>query len=380
MFLGGYLTLLLGPTLPAPAPLFLTKTIEQVSVTESDAGRSGFQVTFATGRDALAGAIDQPELLTQLVKVGHRVILVAVINGRPHVLVDGIVTNLQLAPGADAGATKLTATGTDLSALMELVEYKIPQPAMNDQTQALLALAKYSAFLTPVVLPAPGDVAEAPTDSTRTFDGTDYQMLNRLAQKHGYVFYLQPGPVPGTNIGYWGPPVPSPPILQPALTVRMGSATNVTSLSFRLDGDKPFAVAGGTMQDENSGATVPVFGIPTPPLLGLVKASMASAPYMKVRMHKSDEGGNVAKAIAKATADMLESELDAVTASGELDVGRYGTVLRSRQLVGVRGAGLTFDGVWYCTSVNHAISRGSYTQSFQLKRDAILSNTPVVPP
>ncbi len=70
---------------------------------------------------------------------------------------------------------------------------------------------------------------------------------------------------------------------------------------------------------------------------------------------------------------------DAVTGTGQLDVLRYGHVLRSRQLVGVRGAGLVYDGFYYVRSVSHTIRRGSYTQNFSLARDGLISNTPRVP-
>ena len=40
---------------------------------------------------------------------------------------------------------------------------------------------------------------------------------------------------------------------------------------------------------------------------------------------------------------------------GELDVLRYGSVLKARQLVGVRGAGMAFDGLYYVKSVTHTI-------------------------
>jgi len=42
---------------------------------------------------------------------------------------------------------------------------------------------------------------------------------------------------------------------------------------------------------------------------------------------------------------------DAVTGNGSLDVLRYGQPLRSRMLVGVRGAGLAYDGLYYVNSV-----------------------------
>jgi hypothetical protein len=54
-------------------------------------------------------------------------------------------------------------------------------------------------------------------------------------------------------------------------------------------------------------------------------------------------------------------------------------VLKSRQLVGVRGAGDPFNGLYYVTNVTHQIKRGSFTQSFGLARNALISTIPVVP-
>ena len=40
----------------------------------------------------------------------------------------------------------------------------------------------------------------------------------------------------------------------------------------------------------------------------------------------------------------------------------------------------TYDGLYYVNSVTHNIKRGEYKQSFNLSRDGLISNTPVVPP
>ena len=54
-------------------------------------------------------------------------------------------------------------------------------------------------------------------------------------------------------------------------------------------------------------------------------------------------------------------------------------MLRSRQLVGVRGVGEAFDGLHYVTSVTSTLKRGEFTQSFSLARNGLLSTIPVVP-
>jgi hypothetical protein len=68
-----------------------------------------------------------------------------------------------------------------------------------------------------------------------------------------------------------------------------------------------------------------------------------------------------------------------VSANGTLDVLRYGGVLKARRLVGVRGAGPAFDGLYYVRSVTHNIKRGEYKQSFTLGRNGLLSTVSSVP-
>jgi hypothetical protein len=70
---------------------------------------------------------------------------------------------------------------------------------------------------------------------------------------------------------------------------------------------------------------------------------------------------------------------DSVFGRGSLDVARYGRLLKSRQLVGVRGAGVPFDGLYYVKTVTHRIERGSYKQDFTLARNGLVSTLPSVP-
>lgn len=71
---------------------------------------------------------------------------------------------------------------------------------------------------------------------------------------------------------------------------------------------------------------------------------------------------------------------EAVTCHGSLDVTRYGGVLKARELVGVRGVGTAFDGLYYVKSVTHKIKRGEYKQDFTLSRNGLVSTVPTVAP
>ena len=70
---------------------------------------------------------------------------------------------------------------------------------------------------------------------------------------------------------------------------------------------------------------------------------------------------------------------DALTATGSIDVLRYGHVLKARRLVSARGVGPAFDGLYYVRSVTHKIQRGEYKQDFTLSRNGLLSTVPRVP-
>ena len=50
-----------------------------------------------------------------------------------------------------------------------------------------------------------------------------------------------------------------------------------------------------------------------------------------------------------------------------------------RKLVGIRGSGTAFDGLYYVNSVTHEIKRGEYKQSFELTRNGLVSTLSSIP-
>ena len=84
------------------------------------------------------------------------------------------------------------------------------------------------------------------------------------------------------------------------------------------------------------------------------------------------------KALSKGLAEAAQSQ-DSVTAQGSLDVLRYGRLLKARQLVGVRGVGLAYDGLYFVKSVTNTLKAGELKQSFELTRNGLISLTPTVP-
>jgi hypothetical protein len=179
----------------------------------------------------------------------------------------------------------------------------------------------------------------------------------------------------GTNIAYFGPEIKVG-IPQPALNVDMDALTNVESLSFSLDADKGILPV-VFIQNEATRLPIP---IPIPRLNPLQPPLAAlSTPTANVTTLSGTAKLKPQHALAAGVAVAAASR-DAVQARGSLDVLRYGHVLKARQLVGVRGVGIAFDGAYFVSSVTSTLKRGSFKQNFELTRNGIVSLTPRVKP
>ncbi len=367
------LSLRIGPV-PIPAPREVVDALVNVKV-ENGSGdtQSGFELVFEL-------PIRSPLRTLFLLTGGGslplmRVVLVVTINGSAQSIIDGVTTNVEMQPG-EGGVGKLVVKGKDLSALMDIIEIPgLPFPAMPPSARVLLVLAKYAALgVIPMVIPSILDIPPIPVQQIPQQRGTDYAYVMKLAHDAGYVFYLEPGPAPGTSKAYWGPEirVGDP---QPALTTNMDAQSNVEQLSFNFDKEKK-TIPIVFFQEPISKAPI---GVPIPdvtplnPPLGLV-------PPLPPKIEKLDDTAHLSAPEAlMAGLAYAGQHSDSVFGRGRLDVAKYGRLLKSRSLVGVRGAGLPFDGLYYVKSVTHEIERGSYKQSFSLARNALVSTFPTVP-
>jgi hypothetical protein len=167
------------------------------------------------------------------------------------------------------------------------------------------------------------------------------------------------------------------PVPQPALSINMDGQTNVEQMTFSLDG-----LAKETMVvfvfDPITGKLV----IPLPvPSISIFQPPLGARPTppAKITRPRNEDGKPLDQAAKSVLGRLLKGSTNAITVSGNLDVMRYGRVLRSKALVGVRGAGIAYDGLYYVDSVTHKIKRGEFKQSFQLSRDGLISVTPKVP-
>jgi hypothetical protein len=368
------LSLLFGPGVPVPAPRIVIDALESVKI-EDNAGDvpSGFELTFALEKNSplntiflLAGGSALPIM---------RVALVATLGGKAVSLINGVVTKTDLAPGSSGEPAKLSVKGKDLTATMDTIDFSgIPYVGMPPFARVNLILAKYAWLgVIPQVIPSL-EGPPLPTERIPRHQDTDLAYIRALARDAGYTFFMKPGPAPATSIAYWGPEIRIGEV-QPALTVDSGFATNTEELSFSFD-KEGYEIPVVYVQNSLTKAPIPVpipSQVPFQPPLGLVPPLPP-----KITRLRDTARLNPFEALVRGFAHAARNS-NAVSGNGRIDVLRYGRILRARNLIGVRGAGRAFDGVHYVESVTHDIRRGSYKQSFTLKRSGLLPARPSVP-
>jgi hypothetical protein len=373
MLKGVYLTLLVGPTVPVPVPREVVDALTGVEVKVAAGERSGFQLSFALSNKS-------PLQTAFLLLAGQtpllRVILMLTINGMPQPLMDGVLTRTEVTPGEKPGQFTLTVTGEDLTKVMSLQDFSgIPYPAMPLEARVALVIAKYAMFgMIPLVIPTLFTDVPIPVERIPTHQGTDLEYIEQLASQVGYKFYVEPGPVPGTNTAYWGPEIKFG-VPQPALNLDMDAYTNVESLSFNFQSTE-YTLPIVLIQNQLTHVPIP---IPIPPLNPLQPPLGAIPPLpTSITILKDTAKLSPMQAIGRGLKVAGESQ-DAVMGTGTLDALRYGRLLQARKLVGVRGVGMAYDGLYYVKSVTTTLKKDAIKQSFTLTRNGLVSITPVVP-
>ncbi|HWX60324.1 hypothetical protein [Bradyrhizobium sp.] len=381
MLLGVNLSLLIGPTVPLPATPDIAEALQSASVTQNDEGRSGFQIVLQIGRAGPTDLLDYRLLLNPLLRPFNRVILTALFNAIPRVLIDGLITNQQFSPGNEPGTATLTLTGEDVSVAMDMEKKRAEWPAMSEMVIANVIIGSYAQYgLVPMVMPPPTIDQPLPIERTPVQQGTDLDYLKSMAQRFGFVFYVESGPVPGVNTAYWGPPNRTG-LPQRALTVNQCPEMNVDSINFTYNGLAP-TIVDDVVQDKLTNSSMPVMtfaSLRLPPLAAM-PALPFQLPNVRTSLLDQSSGLSIIEAYAHAQGVTDKSVDSVVTAQGELDALRYGDVLTPRGIVGLRGAGFTFDGLYYVKSVSHSINKGKFKQRFNLSREGTGAITPVVIP
>jgi hypothetical protein len=365
--LGIRLVLLAGKSIPVPASYDVMNAFVRAEVTNDSKSADGFQITFSLSK----GTVDY-NLLDGTFDPGTRVIIGVILGVTPEVLIDGIITNHQIAPSNDPGMSTLTLTGSDLTVALD---YEEKNASYVNQTDSVIFAQLIAGYAQYGLVPTATVTTDVPlvTDRIPRQQETDLKFIQRMAERNGFVFYIEPVTF-GVNTAYFGPEIRTG-VPQPALSMNMGASSNIDSLNFSQDGLAAVTTV-GTFTDPITKTSIPIPQLPSlrvPPLVS------SPATALRTVLMRDTSNQNAGQAATSAVAALTNAP-DAITAEGKVDTIRYGSILRARKLVGVRGVGRSYDGFYYVQRVSTTVEPGQCAQSFSISREGTGALLPVVIP
>jgi phage protein D len=313
--------------------------------------------TAVAGRDHTWTIVDDP-IATRLanVRIGVRIGAGAAVP-----LLDGYVIDIRAQLGSEPGRSTVEIVAMDATVLMDLEEKVRAWPDQSDSTVANVMFSEYG-FDADV---QSSDPVRQETDVTSMQRGSDISFLRRLAERNGYECFLDIGDY-GRTTGHFHPPRLDQ-AAQTVLSVNLGTETTLDQFKVRYDMLKA-TTASASGIDAHDASDQPVQA-PSTSQKELGGASTIPADRPRTRLLS---GGGLSRSgeLQTLTQAVVDRSSYAITAEGIVNAAVIGHVLRAKQPVLVRGAGLQFSGQYYVHRVLHRFANGSYQQHVTLKRNA----------
>lgn len=371
---GARLNLMLGETVVRPANAATMRAFRKAEIAVSDTNPCGFSIEFESIQTGLAGMV--PLLQNSTLKAGLRLVATAQYGLNIEPVLDGIIQEVVHKPAENGQVGTITVKGRDLTVLMDKEMNAETFEGMSAPSIVLDLLKTYSRYgIVPKVIPPKNNSPDNPLDRTPALQGTPLSIILHLAKLNGFVFRLTPGPFPLTSTAYWGPAtLPDNPLK--AITTDMGAATNVSNLEFQNAPNRA-AVIKGDVLDQSSGVVVPIRSFPSGRMALGVKSALTDLSAHRTELLKQIPGQGTGAGLAQAQSQS-EATDDTLTATGEVDLARYGSLLKPARLVGLRGAGWDLSGLYRVRDVIHTIEPGRWNQSFTLARNGTGATVPLV--
>jgi phage protein D len=362
-------TVYAGASSPQAVPATFIDALDHIVVRQVHDDASTFQLVLNADLPARL-ASDLPIITAANVAPGNRVKIALSLGSAQQCIMDGVVVHQELGYDGTAGAFSYSVIGEDLSVYMRIEEKSAQWPARSAAQVAREIIETYSAkgLTTTIVTPA-SDYAPPENQWVRQQNGSDLEYLRKLGRPFGHLFAVRPGAsISATSVAYWGPPARDATPL-PALSVQMGSWTNVESINFAYDASASETYTGGSRSDlETDEALAVASG--TFSLTSLANTSSSTSALQQTRRYVAPAAiGAIATAYAGAL--LQESTRRALRARAVIDGLVYGTVITPASILPVRGCGSQHDGLYYVERVDHTIARGSYKQEVVMTREGL---------
>jgi phage protein D len=296
------------------------------------------------------------------IAIWRKVVITAGLADDSQQLLTGYITHLRPDFAAGLDQCRLEIWGMDASVLMDRVDRLKDWPNKKDSDIAAEVFQTYG--LTPQVTDT--DVIHDEEVSTIIQRETDIQLLKRLALRNGFECFVD-----GDTGYFWPPAVDDTP--QPVLAVQFGDETNVNWLKLEVNALTPANVAMSQLDHVSCDILEASAEISQQPALGSNRPASLLGPGMEpglVCIGQAVTTGNPEMAaLCQGLYDQAEWF---VTGEGEVAANHYGSILKPRSTVTIKGIGEAHSGVYYVTHVTHRFSVDGYTQTFRVKRNALL--------
>jgi phage protein D len=329
----------------------------EVELDDELAGMFRMTVALRLNADGSWTYLDDPRFV-----IWQKVVVTAGLADDSRQLLTGFITHLRPQFTIGLEQSRLEIWGMDASVLMDRVDKLKDWPNTKDSDIASKIFG--DSGLTPQVTDT--GVVHDEDVSTIIQRETDIQLLRRLALRNGYECFVD------GDTGYFRPPaVADTP--QPVLAVQFGAETNVNRLSLQVNALAPADVAmsgvehvTGEVLDSSAQSTgETVLGAkPADTYLGL-----GMQPGLVHIGQTVTTGSAEMSALCQGLRDHGEWF---VTGEGEVAANQYGSILTPRGTVTIKGIGEMHSGVYYVTHVTHVFSAAGYTQTFRVKRNALM--------
>lgn len=344
-----------------PAGSQILESIQQIEVEEDArlAGMLRLKLAIAVAEDGSGWEFIDDDTFSRLTKL---TLLVTVGTGLPQPLIEAYVVESKSQFSNTPGQSTLEVVAMDATILMNLEQKVRAWANMADSDIATLIFAQYG-FIPMVDRTQPMRIE---LDETVIQHGTDIQFLRYLAQRNGYLCYIEANPFTLLPEAHFHPPkVDDNP--QGTLTVNMGPATNVNRMNGRFNMIQPTTaatanIAIGSQAEESANVTSTALTE-----LGRQTLLNGSQPRHTLLSHTGLAATAELQTLAQAVVDQSAW---AIEIEGDLDTDAYGDLLRAKRPILVRGTGQNFSGAYFVEKVQHLITADNYTQHFTLKRNA----------
>lgn len=329
----------------------------EVELDEELAGMFRMNVSLLPQADGSWNYLDDPGFT-----IWKNVEITAGLDDDSEPLISGYITHLKPSFGSGMDECSLEIWGMDASVLMSREDKLQAWPDTSDSDIASVIFSSYG--LTPQVDDT--GITHDQTVSTIIQRETDIQFLKRLALRNGYECFVD------GDTGYFQAPQLDADA-QPVLAVQFGDDTTVNRLQLEVNALATADVA-MTQIDHSTKEVIDANSTPGDQTsFGAQSADSYLGPNMPsglVYIGKAVTTGN--PEMAALTQGLYNEGEWFITGEGEVAANQYGSVLKPRAPVTIKGIGETYSGLYYITHVTHVFNADGYTQRFRIKRNGLM--------